>query len=190
GRPREQPPGGGVRVRAQQPFAHPDDGYAPLEGREPQIQQVELFLTPRDSAEQPPPEETQPPPLPPPRTIGSFPAGSQVPPQNERIDAAKTDRVSRLRRTLSNQSESDNPFVFRDPDRGKDMINARLRQQQQQQQTASQSSLNWAKQFIAYLTTPSQQTDQQEASRRRRRAAQQVDRILAAQSQAHQEADR
>ncbi|MFM7979295.1 MAG: hypothetical protein ACKPKO_08270, partial [Candidatus Fonsibacter sp.] len=72
----------------------------------------------------PPPITTigsQPPPLPPPiTTIGSQPAGSRVPPQGQRIDAAReqqqgaprdaaqTDRASRLKNNLSS-ARTQNP---------------------------------------------------------------------------------
>ncbi|MFM7982716.1 MAG: hypothetical protein ACKPKO_25675, partial [Candidatus Fonsibacter sp.] len=137
----------------------------------------------------------QQPPLPPPGTIGSQRVGARVPQLGERIDAAQTDRMSRLQHTLSSQSETpfnllpDETFVFSVPDRGAHLRNARPIQQQPEQTAAQSSLIDAARQFIAYWTTPSQQTDQQEASRRRR-AAQQVDRILAAQPQAQQEANR
>ena len=66
--------------------------------------------------------------LPPPATVvGSQPAGSRVPPQGDRADAARADLASRLNRTLSDLI--DRPFGLT-PEREALVRNARSRRQQ------------------------------------------------------------
>ena len=156
--PREPPPDGqvlvGLRDDVPHRAAHPTDDWVPPDIGEPQIQPIqpivlsdeEFYYTPRGPSSAPP--------LPPPGTIGSQPANSRVPPQGDRVDAARTDRASRLNRTLSNQSET--PINLA-PDRGAHLRNARPRQQNPTQSTSIPSLVDAARNIITYMTTHSRQ---------------------------------
>ncbi|MFM7979952.1 MAG: hypothetical protein ACKPKO_11620, partial [Candidatus Fonsibacter sp.] len=108
----------------------------------------ENYYTPRGPINEPP--------LPPPGTIGSQPANSRVPPQGDRVDAARTDRASRPNRTVSNQSETPISLV---PDRGAHLRIARPRQQKPAQSASKTIIVDAARHLITYLTTPSRQAD-------------------------------
>ncbi|MFM7982990.1 MAG: hypothetical protein ACKPKO_27070 [Candidatus Fonsibacter sp.] len=131
----------GLRDDVPHRAAHPTDDWVQPDTGEPQIQPIYIYIPEDiDQGHAPgrvelvsPHEEiyytqrgpSNAPQLPPPGTSWSQPANSRVPPQGDRVDAARTDRASRLNRTLSNQSETPINLV---PDRGAHLRIARPRQ--------------------------------------------------------------